>query len=209
LRDRAAPPFAALVDAVRRLVGCAHPADLRAHGESCAACGAVGLDWPQASRWLPASSAIVLAELLARLDSYKTPASREGLRAAGGAAGFVEQTGAPPDPNEEGWPGVSVEPGLRAAAAAIGVGLAYDEAPAVYCFVRGRGDTERSALDAGVDPDDLAAALAARGLDVELVRDPVQRQAWHVRERKTGAWFIREAGSGAVYRVLPVTRGAR
>jgi len=54
-----------------------------------------------------------------------------------------------------------------------------------------------------LDPDELAAECAAHGLAVVLVQEDRSRSGygWVVREKDTGAYFIHESLSGAVYRV--------
>lgn len=55
------------------------------------------------------------------------------------------------------------------------------------------------------DPDDLAVECVAHGFDVFVVQEDTTRPGYGyvVRERGTGAYFIREATSGAVYLVQP------
>jgi hypothetical protein len=55
------------------------------------------------------------------------------------------------------------------------------------------------------DPDELAVECVSHGFDVFVVQEDTTRPGYGhvVRERGTGAYFIREATSGAVYLVQP------
>lgn len=55
------------------------------------------------------------------------------------------------------------------------------------------------------DPDDLAVECAAHGFRVRIVKEDDRREGYGyvVREFGSGAYFVREATSGAVYRVYP------
>lgn len=61
-----------------------------------------------------------------------------------------------------------------------------------------------------IDPDELAVLCHARGFRVETIREDTSREGYGyvVREKDTGAYFIHESRSGAVYRVWAQARNS-